>query len=252
MPFPLRFVVCSLNLWADARWSEREEPVRQFFNYHRPDILALQELRPVSRDLLDNLLRSYERVDDPFSGWHFEGNIYWNSRLFRLLEYGAEAIGILESKRRLFWVRLRPRAEAAASTLLIATAHYTWPGHQEETETGVNPRTQQARETVAALHRLNETGEALIFMGDMNDFHHPLRVLRESGLEDAFRALGRTSPPTRPSQLLRHEAPPQVNDWILHRGPLRPMCCDVVDFYAGGVPPSDHKPVLVTYALEED
>ena len=247
MTLPFRFVVCTLNLWADARWAEREEPVRQFVNYHRPDIMALQEFRPVARDLLDTLLPGYRRVDDPFSGWRFEGNIYWNSRLFNLVEYGAEAIGILESKRRLFWVRLRLSLEVDAPTLLVATAHYTWPGHEQEAETGVNPRAKQATETVRALDRLNQSGEPLLFLGDLNDFHHPLRILREGGLEDAFRALGRTPPPTRPSQLRRHEAPPQVNDWVLHRGPLRPMCCDVVDFYAGGVPPSDHKPVLVTY-----
>ena len=250
MAFPLRFVVCTLNLWADARWPEREEAVRQFVNYHRPDILALQEFRPATRELLDTLLSDHRRVDDPFEGWHVEGNLYWNEQLFALEEHGAEEIGILESARRLFWIRLRVRDEAQAPTLLVATAHYTWPGHERETETGENPRTRQARESVAALDALNRPGEPLFFMGDLNDFHHPLRVLREGGLEDAFRALGRTPPPTRPSQLRRHEAPPQVNDWILHRGPLRPMCCDVVDFYAGGVPPSDHKPVLVTYELE--
>jgi endonuclease/exonuclease/phosphatase (EEP) superfamily protein YafD len=236
-------------LWADAHWPERRESLSRFLSYHRPDILALQELRPVTRDVLDQLLPDYERVYDPFPGWHEEGNLYWNTALFTMVEYGAAEIGHMAEFRRLFWVRLQPRVQPDGPVLFVATAHYTWPGHKQEEKTGYNPRLEQARQTVTALNRLTQPEEPLLFMGDLNDFRHPLRILREGGLQEAFTALGRKSPVTRPSLMQRHERAPQVSDWVLHRGPLRPMTCEVVDFFANGVPPSDHKPVLVTYAL---
>lgn len=248
MAFSFRFVVCTFNLWADAHWPQRRQPLEQFLNYHRPDILCLQEFRPVTRDLLDDVLANYAHVNDPFAGWLQEGNIYWNQELFQLVEYGAEDIGQLEEWRRLFWVRLRLRAEGEA-TLFVATAHYTWPGHEIEETRGTNPRLAQARQTVTVLNELVPESEPLLFMGDLNDDLHPLRILREGGLMDSFTALGRQSPPTRPPLPKLYEASPQINDWVLHRGALRPMTCDVVDFFVGNRPPSDHKPVLVTYEL---
>jgi endonuclease/exonuclease/phosphatase family metal-dependent hydrolase len=255
MPFPFRFVVCTFNLWADAHWPQRQRPLEQFLSRHRPDVLCLQEFRPETRDLFDDVLANHARVDDPFVGWLQESNIYWNQDLFQPVGYGAEDIGQLEEWRRLFWVRLRLRAEGerlrlrtgGAATLFVSTAHYTWPGHEIEETQGINPRLAQARQTVAVLNELVPESEPLLFMGDLNDYLHPLRILRESGLMDSFTALGRQSPPTRPPLPKLHEASPQINDWVLHRGPLRPMTCDVVDFFVGNRPPSDHKPVLVTY-----
>lgn len=243
-----RFVAGTLNLWADARWNDRLAAVQGFIRGHMPDILAVQELRPVSQQLLDREMPDHQRVEDPFAGWHEEGNVYWCQDLFELVEYGAEDVGILGDLRRLFWVRLMFRDEVGTS-LLVATAHYTWPGHRRERQTGQNPRLEQARRTATTLTGLGRPDEPLLFMGDLNDFQHPLRILRERGFEDAFSALGRKSPVTRPSGPKGYEAEAQVNDWILHRGPIRPMAADVVDYFANDLPPSDHKPVLVTYRL---
>lgn len=242
----LRFTVCTYNLWKDERWPERELPLRRFMEFHRPDILCLQELRPQTRELLDRVLDSHQRIDDPFPGWLEEGNIYWNRALFDLIEYGAEEIGILEQLRRLFWARLRPRGTDA--TLLVTTAHYTWPGNSREKADQVNVRTAQAAQTVDALDRLAGKSEPVLFMGDLNDYYHPLRRLRESGLVDCFAALGRIPAPTRPT-LPTDNHTPEVVDWMLHRGPLQPMSGEAVDFFVGDLAPSDHKPLLVTYRM---
>lgn len=247
MTHPLRFVVCTYNLWKAYRWPERQEPLRQFLQDHRPDILCLQELCPDTRDLIDQTLDSHQRVEDPFAGWLHEGNIYWNRELFSLLSYGAEEIGLLEPLRRLFWVRLRPWITEAPD-LLVTTAHYTWPGNALEQANMVNIRTTQAANTIEALERLAEPSEPLLFMGDLNDYYHPLRVLREGGLIDSFTGLGRIPQITRPVlPTSRHT--PEVVDWILHRGPLRPMTSEAVDFYIGDIAPSDHKPIVVTYRM---
>jgi endonuclease/exonuclease/phosphatase family metal-dependent hydrolase len=214
---------------------------------HRPDILCLQELCSQSRDLLDQVLENHQRVDDPFEGWIREGNIYWNRSLFELVEYGAEEVGILEQWRRLFWARLRPRT-TDAPTFLVATAHYTWPGNNKELADRVNVRTAQALNTVDALDRLAAPPSPLLFMGDLNDHYSPLKVLQEAGLTNCFTALGRIPQVTRPTIPTAVHTPEAV-DWMLHRGPLQPMTCDVVDFFVGDVAPSDHKPMLTTYRL---
>jgi endonuclease/exonuclease/phosphatase family metal-dependent hydrolase len=242
-----RFVVCTYNLWNDERWLDRKEPLRQFMTLHRPDILCLQELCFQSRDLLDQVLETHQRVDDSFEGWTRESNIYWNRSLFDLVEYGTEEMGIHEQWRRLFWARLQPRATNAPA-LLVATAHYTWPGNNKERIDRVNVRIAQALNTVEALDRLAAPPSPLLFMGDLNDHYWPLKILQEAGLANCFTALGRIPQITRPT-IPTDVHIPEVVDWMLHRGPLQPMACDVVDFFVGDVAPSDHKPMLTTYRL---
>lgn len=248
MSFPVRFVVCTYNLWNDERWPDRKEPLTKYLEYHRPDILGVQELRPVTRNLIDLVLHTHQRVEDPFEGWLQEGNIYWNTDMFELVEYGAEGIGIFEEFRRLFWVCLRFRGLEDQPPLFVATAHYTWTGNDLEIKEAINPRVAQARQTVAALDQLVSQTEPLLFMGDLNDFMHPLRILRQGGLTDSFTALGRDTSPTWPASPIAHGTP-ELDDWILHRGPIQPMTSEVIDFYYGDLPPSDHKPLVATYRL---
>jgi endonuclease/exonuclease/phosphatase (EEP) superfamily protein YafD len=249
MPDPIRFVVCTYNLWNNQRWTQRQASLRSFLERHLPDILCVQELHPVSRALLDLVLKTHRRIEDPLEGWLREGNIYWNRELFDLIEYSAQDIGILDApQRHLFWARLRLRGDISGRSLLVSTAHYTWYGTELEKTEGISPRLAQARRTVQALNELAPHSEPLLFMGDLNDWGHPLTILRESGLEDSFAALGLTPPPTWPATPIAH-GPPEVDDWILHRGPIHPMTSGVVDSYLGDFPPSDHKPVLATYRL---
>ena len=85
---------------------ERTESIQKLLHLHQPDILCLQELRETTRDLIDQTLSDHSRVDDSFAGWIGEGNIYFNSKMFELKQYGAENIGMYEADRRLFWTRL--------------------------------------------------------------------------------------------------------------------------------------------------
>ncbi|MFB7665820.1 endonuclease/exonuclease/phosphatase family protein [Kitasatospora sp. NPDC056138] len=243
-----RFVVCSLNLWRTRRWPDRARPLDAFLRGHRPDVLAVQELTPEVRTAIDTSLDGHDRVADAFPGWSRESNIYWHRGLFEPVAHGREDIGQPEAERGLYWVRLR-RCDEPATTLVVATAHYTWPGHPGELRTGVSPRPAQARATAAALARIAPAREAVVFTGDLNDFFHPLRVLREAGLDDSFSALGRTPRPTIPS-VPTTGGIPSVADWMLHRGPIAPMTTEAVDFFVDGLSPSDHKPLITTYRME--
>ncbi|MBT3269962.1 endonuclease [Candidatus Poribacteria bacterium] len=239
-----RFTVCTYNVWADSRREEREAPLREFLRFHTPDILCLQELRGWSRELIEEALPTHECVTDDFEGWTVEGNVFWNRELFDCLEYGAEDIGMIEPLRRLFWARLR----SGDRTALVSTAHYTWIGNRVEADGGPSPRFEQARRTVEELDRLAEHNEPTLFMGDLNDFAHPIRILREGGLLDSFPALGRFTAPTHPA-MPTASGTPQAIDYIMSRGAIRPLTTEVVDFHLGDIAPSDHKPVLATYCL---
>ena len=244
---PIRFTVMSLNLWANNRMPDRTEPIQKLLRLHQPDILCLQELRVTTRDLIDQTLSNHDRIDDPFAGWIGEGNIYFNSEMFELNQYGAEDIGMYEADRRLFWSRLSLKGKKDLQ-LLAATAHYTWAGHPTERDGGVSPRYQQAQETVRVLAGITNQDEPILFMGDLNDYVHPIRILREDGFVDSFSGLGRTSPITIPA-MPTAKGTPQTIDWIFHKGALQPMTSEVVDFFAGDIAPSDHKPILATYSI---
>ncbi len=255
MAHPIRFVATTYNLWGTNRWPQREAALRAYLRLAGPDLLALQELRPETRAVLDEELKDHQRVEDPFEGWSREGNLYWSGRLFERIEHGAEEIGISSSPlRRLFWVRLR--IKPTGRSLLMSTAHYTYQGHPHERETGQSPRIEQARQTVAALNRLERPEEPILFMGDLNDPNNALRALRAGGLRDSFESLGRLPLITWPASPTagRPDKSPrtiQVLDWQLNRGPIRVMNCDVADFYLEDLAPSDHKPLSVTYAIED-
>lgn len=244
-----RFVAATYNLWGSNRWPEREEALRSFLKDLCPDILCVQEFRPALREVLDQELPDHRRVEDPFEGWVREGNIYWSARLFDLVQYGAEDIGILEPLRRLFWVRLR--VKGTDRTLVVATAHYTWTGHPQEVATHFNPRVGQAERTVAALAQIAGPEEPLLFMGDLNEANNAIAALRKGGLVDCWRGKGTYPVPTHPA-FPTATGTPQVLDWQLYRGPLRPMVCEVVDYVKGYISPSDHKPLLVAYELLEE
>lgn len=245
---PFTFLACTYNLWATFRWEERRQPLKRFLELNRPDVLCVQELSPVATDLIGDTLPGMRRVEDPFPGWSEEGNIFWNTDLFDLVEYGAEEIGQMNENRRLFWVRL---SRDSGDTILVATAHFTWNGNFREVGERINVRVGEAEAAAAHLDELVHEGEPVLFIGDFNDYLHPLRVLRMAGFEDSFMALGRVPVITYPAFPIPHQ-PPELLDWMLHRGPIRATLTSVVDFYVQEFPPSDHKPVLTTYVLDEE
>lgn len=247
MGVPFRFVAATLNLWATHRWPEREDALRAWVRAFGPDILCVQELRRETARCLDEELPGHRRIDDAFEGWHREGNIYWSDDLFEYVAHGCEDIGMLEPLRRLFWVRLRARW--VGRTVLVSNAHYTFKGNRREVEEGLSPRIEQAQRTIRTLRSVAGKGEAVLFMGDLNDAVNPIRYLRKNGLTDSFTALGMPHIPTYPAIPTSGALTPQVYDWQLHCGPIRPLHTSVSDFFLGDMAPSDHKPVITTYEL---
>ena len=147
---PITFTAMTLNLWGDHHGEHRRAALERLFTVRPPDLLATQELRACSRAVADAALAGHERVDDGFAGWEHQSNLWWGADLFEEIEHGADDVGILAPDARLFWVRLGVLGEPGRS-LLFATAHLTWPGHEDERADGVNRRIGQARAIVAGL-----------------------------------------------------------------------------------------------------
>lgn len=251
------FIAQTHNLWGDHWAAERQEALKAFYSLRPPDLLATQELRPWSVEILDEALPSHARVEDPGRGWSHQSNLWWNTAIFTAVEHGAEDVGILDDDAHLFWVRLHT---SAGRELLFATAHLTWPGHQKELTTHINQRTGQAERITAKLDELAASGADVIFTTDINDIGPPVWQFGNSGYLDTFSALERHCPPTHPVIPSGFSAtvatgkspiasPPKAIDWIFMRGQLRARVSEVAEFFHEGVAPSDHYPVVSAVSM---
>lgn len=251
---PTRLSIITYNLWNIQRWPMREAAVRGFFRRFRPDIICLQELRFETRDVLDEALSGYRRVEDGFPGWLRESNIYWNSDLLEEIQHGAEDVGInTDAYRRMFWARLRMRD--TGRSIFVATAHFTHQEHPEEIRTGYSPRGEQARRTAQTLKSLVREGEPGFFMGDLNDPIVPVHILNEAGYRTCFQRLEILPAPTWPAMPTVRVVPweattSQTLDWILSNDRARPVAACVPQYYNEDMSPSDHWPVQAVYELE--
>ena len=250
---PFRISIVTYNIWLTERWDVRAPALRGFLETFDPDVLCLQELQPTSREFIDSTLPAHKRVDDAFRGWATESNIYWRDALFAHIEHGCEDAGIPDGDRRLFWVRLKMRD--LDRPMLVATAHLTSQRNKLECETGQSPRVEQIRRIIQALKRLNQPGEPMFFMGDMNDPVHPPRMLHEAGYKTCFAALGIQPPPTYHCYPTANVQPGnrvvnQCIDWLVSNGEARAISAAVPQFYLKDSAPSDHWPVQAVYEIK--
>jgi endonuclease/exonuclease/phosphatase family metal-dependent hydrolase len=249
---PARLSFVTYNLWMTERWPARAPALERFLGLFDPDVLCVQELQRPTQQFIDGVLKSHDRVRDPFPGWTNESNVYWRKTDFESVAHGAEDVGHLETERRLFWVRLRQRS--AQKTIFVATAHLTPPRRGEEPETGLSPRVRQLRRIAGELARLVREGEPAFFMGDMNDAWHPQHALRQAGFTSCFAALGMQSPPTFQCYPTANVGPDmqtitEAIDMIFANPHARAVAAAVPQCYAGDIAPSDHWPVQAIYQL---
>lgn len=274
---PFTFSLCTYNLWKSrgkpACWDVRQHILLRHLRQLDPDVLLVQELCPEISACVLEALPGHTFVK-PGSGapegWKQEGQIFFRSSIFALVEAGAEHIEQEEPLRRLFWARLRFRDKSIGSipsTALFATAHFTWQGHPKECKTDLNLRKIQARNTANALNELRSRypHELQFFGGDLNESFWPKRILESHGFVNCFKPLGLPCRPTHPNRSsLAHEEEnaDSVLDWLFSRGRgAKPLLATVVNGSCGlssddsdereklAVVPSDHCPVVAVYRI---
>lgn len=250
--------VMTYNLWGEWDLPTRSEPLGELMRRRQPDLLGVQELHPQLRTIIDEALPNHSRVHGDEPGWATRSNLWWNTTVFEIEESGTRDVGILHEDSLLFWAKLRSIVLPDAPSVLLAAAHLTFPGHPLERETERSPRTEQAAAVGEALTELSPDGATFLCI-DINDYARPLWALYDRGYREPFGTLGRTSPITHPVTP-RHDKPPpwegvqtveKAIDWIFYRGPAQPRTAEVVEFFHEGTAPSDHKPVMATFALTD-
>eukprot|EP01126_Amoeba_proteus_P066635 TRINITY_DN9689_c0_g2_i3.p1 TRINITY_DN9689_c0_g2~~TRINITY_DN9689_c0_g2_i3.p1 ORF type:complete len:255 (+),score=33.55 TRINITY_DN9689_c0_g2_i3:181-945(+) len=192
----------SWNLWKrkgnPAFWPERKTALVNTIGSVSPNLLLVQELHPDLHSAVTESLPNHSWVRDTFEGWMYEGNIYWDDRLWKKLEHGIVNVGMQEPLRRLFWVRLN--SIDGDNTLFVATAHFTWQGHEEEINSDLNLRKVSSRLTVQALTSLAKPNEPVIFGGDLNEDYWPRKILSGQGFIDCFTLLDKPCLHTHPAR----------------------------------------------------
>ncbi len=190
--FPVRLSIVTFNLWGAERWPERAPALQRFCEIYRPDVMGVQELTRESRSLLDAALPHHTRVEDDLPGWTTEGNLWWNSDLFELVDHGAEDVGFeTDQNRRLFWVRLRLRDRPR--TLWAGDIHLTAPDTPEELDEGHSSRVREIKRVIKELHHLVGHDEPGFLVGDFADSLAPLAHLSASGYSSCFAKFGSAS-----------------------------------------------------------
>lgn len=202
-------------------------------------------------------------VDDnkeSFTGWLDEGNIVFRSDKFHYVSHGIVDVGIEAAearnpKRRLFYLRLKPKISPASSSILVTTAHLTWEGGsvQEQAFPFPSERCVQACRIITALQELRLRDEPVIFCGDMNDSWHVPFKMREAGFSSYDMILNLPTEITHPARPCFHEEriPSQTRDWIFSSKELVPVLGRVCSNMVLGLSrhPSDHFPVLCLYEV---
>jgi endonuclease/exonuclease/phosphatase family metal-dependent hydrolase len=253
---PLRINIITCNIWNKERWKFRREALRKFLELFTPDILCVQELVPMSRDFLDEVLPEHERVHDRLTGWNRESNIWWRKSVFREVEHGAEEVEIRDSRhRRLFWLRLK--ANTHERSLLVSTAHLSHQRGSHELKTGESSRVGETNRIVAALKRLAGPREPVFFMGDLNDPAVAPTLLEKAGYLSSFAVLGLQPEPTFKCYPTAAVAPGKLAmsetiDWIVANDEARPICTTVPRVFFEDSAPSDHWPVQAVYEVFAD
>lgn len=113
-------------------WPYRRPALVSTFRRLGCSVLLLQESHPEFLSAAQEALPNHLVVakDDSFDGWRHEGSILYDGNLLEEVENGFEDINCQEPLRRLFWARFRIKGNG--QSVLIATAHFTWQGHEIE------------------------------------------------------------------------------------------------------------------------
>ncbi|MCY1153354.1 MAG: endonuclease [Sphaerochaetaceae bacterium] len=244
-----RFSIMTLNLWNTEKLDLRIDSIKEFFSIYKPDFLCIQELRKVTKNLLDNELIGYKRVDDPFVGWSDESNIYYNTELFSEVEHGRVDLNMPEENRGLFY--LRAKVKELDRTVFISTAHLTHQGNADEINTSFSYRQKEAMLIANNLVKLVHEGECAIVCGDFNDPFHPVRIISEkTDFIEVFKSLHQESPITFCCSSLSDEYYLiESIDKIMHNRNLLPIMATSPRLaLSKGV--SDHYPVMAMFEIK--
>ena len=190
--------------------------------------------------------------------WAHECVIYFNTRVWQLMDHGVRMFGETESRksRNVCWIRVKVnlptnetnsilRTQLLQQTILVASVALTPAGSEEEINKAHNPRIHQSDAILDTLVKLRQDNtEAVVLVGDMGDGYTARHLFQPAGLQDPFSTLGLPVEATFPAS-----GPSVVRDWIFANNRIRPLLASVVRFRQDDVSISHHWPVMAMYEL---
>lgn len=260
-----RLTVMTFNVRYDEEadglhaWPHRRSLVRATIEAHAPDLLGVQEPMPHQWDDLTRALPLLSPFPSADEAYHEEpvGGFFRLSRLeardsgtFWLSDTPDAPHSITwpndYGARLCRWVKLHDRQ--AQREIVFACTHF---------DTNALSSVPSAKVVHAELDAAVGSSVPIVLVGDFNcaagsGAHEYLR--REGGYRDAWTEAGHADDGVVTFNGFADGAGPQVDgehgnyriDWILVRGPLRCTSAEIDSRREGGMPPSDHYPVIAT------
>jgi endonuclease/exonuclease/phosphatase family metal-dependent hydrolase len=262
-------ILHSLNPLPPAAWRHRRPLVWEVIRRHAPDIVALQE---VLADQWDDFTAEFGAVYETVGHGHAgprDGEILpvaWRRDRFERIRHEffwlSATPDVVGSKgwggffpRVVTLVHLRDRRDGRE--LVVVNNH--WESDNDRMEAR-----QRSAELVLERTAGIPPDRAVFLVGDFNIVptrekrRAPYRRLTEEGspppFRDAWLAAGeRRGPDTTTNRLKSAPSlqPGERKDWILYRGPVRPVTMVVDDFHRDGIHPSDHLPIILAFVWED-
>ena len=257
----LRVMTFNLRYASDSgteAWHLRRPLVRDCIRLHQPDLLGTQEGLAAQLSELHADLPGYHRL-----GKGREGGAKGEQMAVFLLEARFQ---VLDSGD--FWLSETPEVPGSRSWGNTLPRMVTWARLRDRVggrefailNTHLDHQSQPSRERAAELIRKRvadlPASLPVLLVGDFNAIagSNPIyaQLLSQGFLTDLFR----TAPIRRNADLNTYNGfrPPMRGgehiDWILGRGPWRPLEAEVVVHSQGSRFPSDHFPVVVRLGLD--
>ena len=238
-------------------WEHRRDLLVETIRMYRPALLGTQEMFSEAAEFLLEKLPGYDCFGRGRFGdsRHMHNKIFFDRQRFELIDCGeiwfsktpavpGSTAWNIPRPRMVTWGKLR---EKAGATIAVLNTHLPYgPGADEA-------RRESARlvlETIAAL----PPAMSVYLLGDFNaPAGGEIYNLLTGPLSDAWKTAQQTTGPEGTVHGFGRIAGKGLLlriDWILHRGAGHTLAAETVTFEAGGLYPSDHYPVVATFAMD--
>ena len=249
-------------------WNERREMQVELIRKYNPDIIGTQEGLKEQIDWLADHLPEYVVMGEGRKGGDDDEHmaIFFKRDKFRLREMQSfqlsETPEIIGSgpevnPRMVTWARLALINKPVENDKNGHPQDYR--GHWENTKEFYVFNTHYFNGRIDTLARLNASKLILKRVNALNRFgswtpERPIFLMGDFNCclgSAPYKVLVGDKNSTDPDLLKNSFEDPNKIDWILYKGALNVLRYEDVDFNINGVYPSDHKPIVVEFELQE-
>lgn len=249
-------------------WEVRREMQVELIRKYNPDIIGTQEGLKEQIDWLADHLPEYAVVGEGRKGGDDDEHmaVFFKRDKFRLREMQSfqlsETPEIIGSgpevnPRMVTWMRLAVINRPADGEKSQHSQDYR--GHWENTREFYVFNTHYFNGRIDTLARLNASKLILKRVKALNRFgswtpERPVFLMGDFNCRPGsapYKVLVGKKNSTNPDLFKNAFEDPGKIDWILHKGAVKVLKYEDVDFNVNGVYPSDHKPILVEFEFQD-